>query len=69
MDIPLMPGEDGSKLTALLTKLTDSESPSHEATDDGRDLSEFLAFADSAGAVVSWACVQTPRLSCAAVRC
>lgn len=48
MDIPLVPGEDRSKLTALLTKLTDSESPSHEATDDGWDLSEFLTFADSA---------------------
>lgn len=54
MDIPLVPGEDRSKLTALLTKLTDSESPSHEATDDGWGLSEFLTFADSAeGSVFS----------------
>lgn len=54
MDIPLVPGENRSKLTALLTKRADSESPSHEATDDGWDLSEFLPSADSAeGSVVS----------------
>lgn len=53
MDIPFVPGEDRSKLTALLTKRTDSDSPSHEATDDGWGFSEFLTFADSAeGSVV-----------------
>lgn len=54
MYIPLVPGEDRSKLTALLTKLTDSESPSHEGTDDAWYLSEFLTSADSAeGSVFS----------------
>lgn len=48
MDIPLMPAEDHSKLTALLTKLTDSESPGYESTEGGLGLSEFLTFADSA---------------------
>lgn len=43
-----MPAEDHSKLTALLTKLTDSESPGYESTEGGLDLSEFLTFADSA---------------------
>lgn len=48
MDIPLMPAEDHSKLTALLTKRTDSESPGYESTEGDLDLSEFLTFADSA---------------------
>lgn len=36
-----MPAEDHSKLTALLTKLTDSESPGYESTEAGLD---FLIF-------------------------
>lgn len=48
MDIPLMPAEDHGKLTALLTKLADSASPSYESTEGGLDLCEFLTFADSA---------------------
>lgn len=48
MDIPLMPAEDHSKLTALLTKPTDSASPGYESTEGGLHLSEFLTFADSA---------------------
>lgn len=47
-DFPLAPGEDCSQLPAVLTKLTDSESPNHQATNGGWDQSEFLTFADSA---------------------
>lgn len=69
MDIPLVPGEDRSKLAALLTAPTDSESPSHESAEDGLDLSEFLTFADSAeGPVFSERVLRMPRSSCEAVR-